>query len=287
MNKNEWRKLAQLLLVLVLLSSCGGCTSLFYHPDRFQHSRPEDQLIKYENLTYSSKDQTRLHAWYFLRRNQELPSKGLLVLFHGNAQNLSAHIQNVQWLVDHGYDVFCWDYRGYGLSQGVPEPEGIYQDSLATLDYVARLKQERAHPRLIVMGQSLGGAVSLRTMQEFKSKEIIDLLVLDSTFFSYKKVAFKTAASAWLTFVFSPLTYLFFTDRYGPIEEKEKLHFPFPTLVIHGTQDSVVPFELGQDVYQKIRSKKAFWRIENGRHTDVFLHKEFRQQFLKTLVRGL
>ena len=83
-------------------------------------------------------------------------AKGTVVHFHGNAQNMSSHWQFVGWLARRGYNVFVFDYRGYGDSAGHAELQGVYADSHSALDYV-RSRADVDPTRLLVLGQSLGG----------------------------------------------------------------------------------------------------------------------------------
>ena len=253
-----------LILSLILLSFC---THVFFQPSRYLYSRPEDLNLKYENRVIESKDGTRLHSWFF---PSEGKSKGLAVLFHGNAQNLSAHYLALSWMVRYNYDVWVWDYRGYGLSQGEAGSEGIYEDSLVALDYAHQLmeKNYEKDSKLIVVGQSLGGNLLMRALEDFKHRERINFLVLDSTFKSYKELARDKLASVWFFWPFQHLSYALISDEYAPNERLKEI--TIPTLVIHGRQDDIIPFSYGREVYESIGpegfKKKWFWALEEGKH---------------------
>ena len=97
-------------------------------------------------------------------------------------------------------------------------------------------------------------------------------------------MAWDKLTSAWILVPFSPLAYIFFSDKYASSLVLKKLP-SIPTLVIHGTHDLVVPFKFGEDLYSKLDTKKWFWKIENGTHTDVFFRQEhnYREDFVKFL----
>jgi len=143
-------------LALLLLTGC--VQSAFYHPDRVLYDSPARLDLKFEQMTFASKDGTRLVGWFIPARGYADPkrAKGTVVHFHGNAQNMSAHWQFVDWLPQRGFNLFVFDYRGYGASQGSPEPKGVFEDSVAALDYV-RARPDVDPRRLLVLGQSLGG----------------------------------------------------------------------------------------------------------------------------------
>jgi hypothetical protein len=211
------------------------------------------------------------------------PSLGTILHFHGNAQNLSSHFLMLSWIAEYGYDLFIFDYRGYGQSTGAPSQDGIYLDSMAGMQKGYEFSLENKSP-LIVYGQSLGGNVALRAIVDFSYKDQIKLLILDSTFASYQKMAWDKLTSAWILIPFSPLAYVFFSDKYASGLILNKLP-PIPTLVIHGTNDLVVPFKFGQELYSKIETQKWFWKIENGTHTDAFFRNEhnYKEDFIKFL----
>jgi uncharacterized protein len=90
-------------------------------------------------------------------------AKGTVLHLHGNAANVSNHLPLVAWLPARGYQVLMLDYRGFGRSEGRPTLDGIVTDALAALDYL-RTRPDVDSSRLIVFGQSIGGATALRML---------------------------------------------------------------------------------------------------------------------------
>jgi fermentation-respiration switch protein FrsA (DUF1100 family) len=136
--------------------------------------------------------------------------------------------------------------------------------------------------KFIVYGQSLGGAVVLPAFFNFKQASSTDLLVLDSTFLSYKTVARRALASHWLTWLFSPLGSLLVSDDYAPEPYVSKLQTKL--LVIHDRRDPVVPFANGVDLFREAPEPKEFWEVDNGTHVGIFDGKaNQRQRFLEYL----
>ena len=80
------------------------------------------------SLLLDTADGETLHGWWLPALTDE-PAKGTIYYLHGNAQNVSAHILNVAWLPEKGYNVFTLDYRGYGQSTGAPDIEGALHDA--------------------------------------------------------------------------------------------------------------------------------------------------------------
>lgn len=269
---------ALLPLLALALTSCSG---LFYYPTKIKYSRPGDYKLKYHDVFITTKDNHRLHGQYFKNLNDKSKSKSLILFFHGNAENLSSHYYNLAWITKHDHEYIIFDYRGYGKSPGVPDQLGTYYDAMAALDFAWKEFKKGNHQKFIVYGQSLGGIIASRALLDFPHKDKIDLLIMDSTFLSYRDLAFDKASSNWLTFLFSPLTLITISDKMSPKDQIGKLKIS--ALIIHGTADGVIPFKFGEEVYRLWSGPKWFWKIPNGRHTDIFFGvagKKYRKKFL-------
>lgn len=267
----------KILLLLVLVS----CTNLFYQPSGRQFFKPEAFKLGYEDIYFKSSDGTKLHGWFFKGKGEP---KGTIVQFHGNAENISSHFLNLAWLVNEGYNLFTFDYRGYWLSEGDAEPQGVYHDSLAALDKAFELHDKAGGKHFVVFGQSLGGAISLRAVPDFKNKDKVTLIVQDSTFSSYEDIAVDKLSSVWFLWPLSPLGYVLISDKYASEDVFNKI--TWPTLVITGGQDVVMPAKFGKRIYKGIQSeKKWWWHVENAPHISSFHvdQGKWRQEFLLLL----
>ncbi len=253
------------ILIVVLVAGLAGCgNGLFYHPDQVEYLTPENAGQKYEDVYFPSLDGTRLHGWFVPASGKP---KATIVHFHGNAQNLSAHYPLVAWLPRHGYNVFTFDYRGYGKSEGDPGREGIHQDARAALDYIASRK-DTGSPDLIILGQSLGGAVAIVAAAE--KKRNIKAIVIESTFSSYRNIAGEKArAIPGSGPVLGSAPSLLATSGYDPIDYVAELS-PIPLLFIHGTDDRVIPIWHSQQLYDKAGEPRQFWVLNGGNHLEAF-----------------
>ena len=241
---------------------------MLYYPTRHEHVDRKLMPIKPEDMTITSADGTKLHAWRF-KSALKKSSPCVILQFHGNAQNLSTHFYSFYTAPSQGYDYVTFDYRGYGSSEGKPSPKGTLEDGHAALRSVHALYPGRP---IVVVGQSLGGAVALRTVADLKDEIPVRLVVVDSTFSSYRSVARRTLAHSWLTWLFQPLGWLTMSDEYAPKGRIKNLS-PIPLVVIHGTKDRAVDYELGREVFVEASEPKEFWEIPDGNHID-FMYRE-------------
>lgn len=263
------------LLLLFILQSCGH---LFYQPSRDEFYHPRQFKLSYEDVHFQAKDGTKLHGWFLASQVQ--PVKGTIVHFHGNAQNITTHFLNLAWLVKQGFNIFIFDYRGYGKSEGKASQEGLYQDALAALKKGKELHNNQG--KFIVYGQSLGGIVSLRALADYPDLSKVDLIVMDSTFDSYRDIAFDKLTSRWFLYPVSPLALVAVSDAYAADDIFEKIKTP--TLVIVGLKDSIIPAKFGKRIYKGIDAQeKWLWKLPMGRHIDVFHgpNESYRSDFLK------
>lgn len=257
-------------LLFVCLFLLTGCTSLIYQPDKYMYAHPDQFKTKFEAFTFNSIDGTKLSAWKLFSKTKN--PKNLLVYFHGNAQNLTSHFVNAVWMTDYGYDVLIFDYRGYGLSAGQPNPKGVSEDGLAFLNYAYDDFKKGGYNKFIVYTQSLGGAIALKSLEDFNHRNDISLLVLDSTFLSPRDVA-RDKTNRVLKYLIS--------NSYTANPELK--HLTMPVLSIHSTEDYVIAYFLGQDLFNKIPNpKKDFWTFHVRGHGDVFFveNQKYRSLFL-------
>ncbi|MCH6572947.1 MAG: alpha/beta fold hydrolase, partial [Proteobacteria bacterium] len=174
-----------ILLLLLGLALLNGCMylqqpSMIFFPYATLDQTPADWGLAYEEVFLDTEDGVRLHGWYIPRHG----SKQTLLFFHGNAGNISHRGASVEIFHRLGLNVFIFDYRGYGMSQGKPVENGLYKDARAAWRY---LTKERGFDQedIILFGRSLGGAVAAELAAEIQPGG----LILESTFSSAKDVA--------------------------------------------------------------------------------------------------
>lgn len=238
-----------------------------YYPSRDLFLEPEKMGLQYENIFFENQDRQKLHAWWFDAQINfpKRPAKGTIVFFHGNAQNLTAHFAMLAWVVEKGYNLFIFDYPGYGLSEGSPDPYHCLISGTAALAWVHSHKDKGP---LIVYGHSVGGPTALRAVIDKKNEIPIRAVIADSTFISFQAMGRNKLSLHWLTWLFQPLAYLLLSDS-DAAKDVAQIS-PIPTLVIHGQIDSVVEPEFGNDLFMKLRAPKEIWEVPQGQHGDVY-----------------
>lgn len=120
--------------------------------------------------------------------NKRLARDITILMFHGNAGNIGHRVPIAKVLVETlGCNVLMLEYRGYGLSTGVPDESGLNIDSQTALDYI-RERPETRDTNILVYGQSLGGAVAINLVARNQKKGDIAGLILENTFLCIRKL---------------------------------------------------------------------------------------------------
>src|SRR5690348_6616855 len=114
-------RVIRILGVLLLLLALPSCGRYFYFPDHAFYYPPDKNGYDPDDIWFKSGDGNDLHGWFFYATTK--PAKGTIVQFHGNSQNISSHYASLVWLTRQGYNLFTFDYRGYGDSPGEPNAE--------------------------------------------------------------------------------------------------------------------------------------------------------------------
>jgi len=249
----------------------GDTNRFFYFPTRDQPATPKNWGFLYEDVNFQSADGTKLHGWFLNARTKQ--PKGTIVFSHGNAGSLGHHLGFVMWLAEAGYQVFMYDYRGFGKSGGVLNRDGMVQDVKAAFDYVSARKDVR-QDKLISYGHSLGGAKSLAALAEARPKGL-KAIVIDGAFASYQQMAKLVAGELGAELI---------SDEFSPKDSISKIT-ETPLLVVHGQKDQVVPFAQGKQLFDLANEPKTLFDVEEGTHGDALSRDEgaYRKKMLAWL----
>ena len=217
------------LCICLLFAAVQG--RLVYHPVRELAATPHDLGLAYDEVELTAADGVRLHAWV-MRGSASAP---WVLHCHGNAGNLSYHLQSLRPLVRMGCSVLMFDYRGYGKSEGAPSEEGLYRDAEAAWRYLT--EQRHVDPAgIVVYGESLGGGVA----SWLASRHTPRALVLQSTFTSVPDMG--RLLYPWL-----PIR-LLCRHRFASVERVASI--ACPTLHLHDPRDEVIPYRVGRRLYE-------------------------------------
>ncbi len=246
----KWLALLALLWLFLRWFEWRNVFIPFGRPD----SSPADVGLKFEDVTLTTADSVKLNGWYVPK-----PNAKLTVLFcHGNAGNIGHRLEKLAILNNADVNVFIFDYRGYGRSEGWPSERGTYNDALAAYDWLRREKSV-APERLVVQGESLGCAVAI----ELARQRPVGGLVLESAFASIPEMA--RAVYPWL-----PL-HLICQIRYDSLSKIGSVKVPL--LSLHSREDEIVPFSQAERLFAAAPGPKKLVELR-GDHNGGFATSE-------------
>jgi fermentation-respiration switch protein FrsA (DUF1100 family) len=269
--------IALVLVPVLLLAALAGWMylqqpAMIFFPERRLVANPGSWGLVYEDVTLVSADGVRLHGWW-------IPHAGAsrsLLFFHGNAGNISHRGASVDIFHRLGWNIFIFDYRGYGHSDGRPDEAGLYRDGAAAWRYLTETRGLR--PRdIVIFGRSLGGAVATYVAAHVDANARPAGLILESTFSSARDMAHRLFPT--LAYVL-PLQFDF--DSASQIRQVS-----CPVLVLHSPQDEVIPYALGQRLFQAANSPKRFVELRGGHNDGFLLSQPVYQQALAGFDQAL
>lgn len=272
--------LAVIVIALVALLLAGCVERMFFYPDSAQYSRPEQYGLQHEDVFFTAADGSRLHGWWLPARGAAL---GSVLHLHGNAANVSNHLPLVAWLPGAGFNVLMLDYRGFGRSQGRPTLDGVVDDAAAALAYL------RARPgvdggRLVVVGQSLGGATALRMLA--RDSAGVRLAVIEAAFASYRGIARDAAIQSVVLAPLVPIA----APALPPAKDDPVTALPalrVPLLIVHGTDDEVIPFRHGEQLAAAAPPGTTFLRVDGARHMESLTRADVQRRVLEAMVAAV
>jgi len=238
---------------------------MFYYPDQVYYSTPQNSGLPFDDVTFASRDGTRLNGW-FVPADTAQPARGTIIFMHGNAGNMTAHWPAVEWLPPQGFNVFLFDYRGYGHSAGRPTAKGLYEDTVGAIDYV-RGRPDVDADTLLIFAQSLGGNNAIAALgREADSRRGVRAIAVDSTFYSYSTIANDKIYGSGLLM----------SDAYSADRFIASLA-PIPLLLLHGTADPVVPVSHSEWLFARAGQPKRLVLIPDGEHLDALTDLHYRR----------
>lgn len=233
------------LLVLLVFSE----NSLVYPGSKYPRGNWEPPFA-FEEIEFDSGDGTKLVGWFLPASD----ANETVLVCHGNAENVahsSAHMGNsLRSLLN--ANVFTFDYRGYGKSEGTANEAGVLADAEAALAWLAE-RTGKPTSEIVVVGHSIGGgpAVHLGSVSPVKA------LVLQRTFASIVEPA---QDKYW----FVPVS-LLMQNRFPSAEKIKKCDAPL--FQSHGESDQIVPIKSGRKIFENSpATKKEFFELPDANH---------------------
>lgn len=220
-----------------------------------------------ERVELATSDGVKLVAWWLPRAG----SDGALLYLHGNAGNLDGRDVVVRELASAtGLSVLALDYRGYGESDGAPSEQGMYTDARAGWDWLAA---RVAPQRIVVWGESLGGAAATALVRDVQQAGVPRALVLQSAFTRIPDMATRVI----------PIPGIGALCRLRMDNLARVRDIRCWKLFVHSRADEVVPFAMGERLLAAAcEPKQSLW-LDGVGHNDAWGRADFVQPLVSAL----
>ena len=212
----------------------------------------------FEELFLTTPDSEQLNALYF---KTKLESKGLVLYFHGNADNLDRWGNYASDFTKRGYDFFILEYRGYGKSTGKPDEAKFYEDAQLTFDWALK---NYSSSQIIIYGRSLGTGVAshLAVDNDFR------LLILETPFDNVETLFKMRSPGGFLPL---PIKTKFPNDQH--LKEINQ-----PIYIFLGTKDRVVPNSSTEKLRPLLKPSDRLITIEGGGHKNLNTFEKYQTE---------
>ena len=237
--------------------------NLLYHPGENNYLDEGPLSHKIEKVNIQSDND--LVGWYF-KKNDNFKT---LLFFHGNAGKLDNRIYKLNEFANLNLNYLIFAYRGFSGNQGKPTEAGLYRDALRAIDW---LNQNKVNNKEIVLyGESLGTAVAIETA----TKDTFAGIILESPFTSMEILAQKY-------YPYLPAK-IILKDKYKSIDKINGLNIPMH--VMHGKKDNIVPFKMGEEIFNKYNGSKSNYFNDYDDHLMEFNNDLIQSidKFIKSL----
>ena len=246
-----------LIYLIILTATYIFQRNLLYHPTENNYSGDKISVLV-EKVRIKTKDNIDLISWY---HNKNSNYKTILFL-HGNAGSLENRIHKINHFKDINVNFLLIAWRGFNGNKGKPTEKGLYEDARSAVRWLeSRGIKEK---NIIIYGESLGTGVATEIGQNKKFAGII----LESPFTSM-------IAAGKDKYPYLPVKFLL-KDKYE--SDKKIKNIKSPILVMHGKVDKIVPFHMGEKIYELANKPKYFYFSEYDDHM-----MEYNEKLLKSL----
>ena len=268
-NKKMYNLFLVSLVVLVYFLATLGLyifqRSLLYHPT--ENNYDGDRLtVNIEKVKIVTEDNIDLLAWY---HNKDINKFKTILYLHGNAGSLENRIHKINHFEDMNINFLLLSWRGFSGNKGEPTEQGLYQDARSAIKWLT--KQGVFEENIIVYGESLGTGVTTEIAQNRNFAGII----LESPFTSM-------VAAGKSKYPIFPIR-LLLKDRYE--SDKKIKNIKSPVLIMHGEQDNIVPFWMGEKMFELANEPKYSYFSNYDDHMMDFNNELINS--IKLFVRSL
>lgn len=244
-----------LVLLLFCFAGCGIATQLNEkgtNPQKEFQVTPQDFALRYETVVIPVGGAT-LHGWFLPAEN----SACTIIVCGGNSGNKQFYLPIAKQLQSSGFNVFLFDYRGFGMSTGRVDLWAMVPDVVTVIHTV---KSRPDTVRVGVMGISLGSVIAIGATA--RCSDIVDAVVVEGTFSPYQMISDRVGY-----FVAGLIDAFSFPAEWNV--EHFSAQIQAPIQFIHGMNDRITPWQTAVDIFSGSTGRghdRFFWLAPEAGH---------------------
>ena len=231
--------------------------NLLYHPSENNYQNDKIQF-NYKEVNINVENDIKLKSWFI---EKDLVKFKTLLIFHGNAGDLSNRIYKLNELYKLEINILLISWRGFSGNNGSPTEKNLYKDAEAAIKWLNQRKI--SNNQIILYGESLGTGVAV----EMAKRKSFNSVILESPFTSIEN-------SAKIYYPYLPIK-LLLKDRYDSINKIKMINSPI--LIMHGKKDDVVPFSMGKELLDRANNPKHSYFTSTDDHMMEFNSELLRE----------
>jgi uncharacterized protein len=231
---------------------------LLYHPS--ENNYYGDKIsVSIEKVKITTKDQIELISWH---HNKNINNYKTILFLHGNAGTLQNRIHKINHFENMNINFLIVAWRGFSGNKGKPTEEGLYEDAKSAIRWLKNKGVKEKN--IIIYGESLGTGIATEISQNKNFAGII----LESPFTSMVDAGKDK-------YPYLPVK-LLLKDKYESVKKIKNIKIPI--LIMHGKLDKIVPFHMGEKMYQRANDPKYTYFTEYDDHM-----MEYNDKMINTL----
>ncbi|NOU98779.1 alpha/beta hydrolase [Paenibacillus planticolens] len=232
---------------------------MVYQPKKIDRSDLDKiNYGNFEEIEINAIDNIKLHGW-LINNSNELKSP-LIIYFGGSGEEVS-DMMSIADKLD-GWSVALVNYRSYGLSEGEPNKDNLYNDANLIYDYFSK-RSDIDSKKIVSMGYSLGTGIAVNLSSERPTVSTI----LVSPYDNYSKLKSEKISNILKLHNMFPLS-LFVKESFNSISKAPSIHTPL--LCLAGDLDRNIPIEYSKNLVAEWGGEKKMKTIHYGDHFFMF-----------------
>jgi uncharacterized protein len=213
-----------------------------------------------ESVIFKSANGNNLNGW--MLKPKGITVSHTILHFHGNGGSILGQFAAIKPLLSKGFQIFVFDYSGYGFSDGEAKRQNMIKDGIGAVDYV-KSRADVQGKKFTIFGQSYGGHLAICVAA--KRQNEIDGVVVEGTFTNHKDLGSDGMKNLFV----KTMSRIFIREFYSASKVIHKIKKPI--LIIHSSEDKVISFKMGKKLFEKANEPKEFMEVK-GKNLDAVIN---------------